>query len=103
MNKTEIINHVAEKHEYTKDAAAELINAFLDTIVEKVAAGEEVSITGFGTFKPAERSARIGRNPKTGESLEIAASRSPKFSAGAAFKKAMGAEQTEAPAEAKAA
>ena len=89
MNKTELIDALATRTDSTKAAAARAVDALLEIIMETVAAGNEVAFTGFGTFKSAERAARTGKNPKTGESLEIAAATVPKFSAGATFKAAV--------------
>lgn len=89
MNKTELIEALALRTDSTKAAAGKSVEALLDIITETVAAGDDVALIGFGTFKAAERAARTGKNPKTGEALEIAAATVPKFSAGAAFKAAV--------------
>ena len=73
----------------TKKQAQEAVDAFFDTIVKTLARGEEVGIAGFGTFKVAKRAAREGRNPKTGEKIQIAASIKPKFRAGKLLKEAV--------------
>lgn len=86
MNKTELITAVAEKAGVSKKDADAAVNTVLDTIVETVAAGDKVQLVGFGTFEPRERSAKIGKNPRTGESIEIPASKIPAFKAGKAFK-----------------
>jgi DNA-binding protein HU-beta len=86
MNKAELIDALAEKTGQTKADLTRTLDALLDTIEERVAAGDKVQLLGFGTFEPQQRAARTGRNPQTGESLEIAASTAPKFSAGKAFK-----------------
>ena len=86
MNKTELASVVSGKIDGTKKAAGEYIDAIFEAIVEAVAAGEEVSISGFGKFTVAERAEREGRNPATGEAITIAASKSPKFKAATAFK-----------------
>ncbi len=93
MNKSELIDAIAEKAELSKVAAGKALDAFLDTIVHAVATGEGVSLVGFGTFKPTERAAREGKNPKTGEKISIPATVVPKFSAGASFKAAVAAPQ----------
>lgn len=89
MKKTELIDALAAKTDVTKTAAGKSIDALLEIITETVAAGDDVALIGFGTFKAAKRAARTGKNPKTGEVLQIAASTVPKFSAGAAFKAAV--------------
>ena len=89
MNKSELIEQVASKADVGKKEAEAAVNAVTDTIKETLQRGGDVSITGFGKFSVAERSARQGRNPQTGETIQIAASKAPKFSAGAEFKKAL--------------
>ncbi len=86
MNKTELIAAVAEKAGISKKDADAAVNTTLDTIVEMVASGDKVQLVGFGTFEPRERSAKTGKNPRTGESIEIPASKIPAFKAGKAFK-----------------
>ena len=86
MNKTELIAIVAEKTGKTKKDAEAGLNAVLGTITEALAAGEKVQIIGFGTFETRERAEREGRNPMTGETIKIAASKTPKFKAGKALK-----------------
>jgi len=89
MNKTEMIEEIASRTNLTKADAARAVNAVLDTIVETVAKGDDVTLPGFGSFKSVQRAAREGKNPKTGEKLQIAATIAPKFSAGATFKTAV--------------
>lgn len=89
MNKTELITKVAEKTGITKKAAGETLDAVVAAITEAVVSGEEVSITGFGKFEVSERAAREGRNPATGESITIPASKAPKFKASKTFKDAV--------------
>lgn len=91
MNKKELIAAYAEKMETTKKAAGEQLDALLEVLVEALVAGEEVKISGFGTFSVTERAAREGRNPATGETIQIAASKSPKFKAAKALKDAVNA------------
>ncbi len=86
MNKTELIAVVADKACLSKKDADVAVNAVLDTIVGTVAAGDKVQLVGFGTFEPRTRSAKTGKNPRTGESIEIPASKIPAFKAGKAFK-----------------
>ncbi|MBI4087281.1 MAG: HU family DNA-binding protein [Candidatus Liptonbacteria bacterium] len=73
----------------TKAEAERAVEAVFDTIVKTMSRGEEVAITGFGTFRVAKRAARMGRNPKTGESIQIKASVKPKFRAGKVLKEAV--------------
>ena len=86
MNKNELISRMAEVEGTTKKAAGEQVEAILAVITEALANGDEVSLTGFGKFSVTERAAREGRNPQTGEAIQIAASKSPKFKAGKALK-----------------
>jgi DNA-binding protein HU-beta len=89
MNKTELIEHVADKANLTKTQMQVALTALLETITEKVADGDKVILIGFGTFESKERSAREGRNPKTGDKVDIPAARVPTFSAGKAFREAV--------------
>ena len=86
MNKTELIAAVAEKAELSKKDAEKALKAFTDVVSEELVKGEKIQLVGFGTFEVAEREEREGRNPKTGEKMMIAASRSPKFKAVKALK-----------------
>ena len=86
MNKTEFIAAVAEKSEMSKKDSEKFVKAFADVIATELAKGEKIQIVGFGTFEVAERAAREGRNPQTGEAMTIAASKSVKFKAGKALK-----------------
>ena len=86
MNKTELIAAVAEKAELSKKDAEKAMKAFTDVVAEELVKGEKIQLVGFGTFEVAERPAREGRNPRTGETMKIAASKSPKFKAGKALK-----------------
>ncbi|MCX6390178.1 MAG: HU family DNA-binding protein [Solirubrobacterales bacterium] len=89
MNKSEFVDSVAAKAGISKREASEAVDAVLDVIESTLAGGGEVSFTGFGKFSVTHRKARTGRNPATGATIQIAASKAPKFSAGAAFKKAV--------------
>lgn len=89
MNKAELISRVAEVNETTKKAAGEQVDAIVAVITEALASGEEVAISGFGKFSVTKRAAREGRNPQTGETIQIAASKSPKFKASKALKDAV--------------
>lgn len=82
MNKSELIASVAEKTSLTKKDAEKAVQAFLTTIEEALSAGDRVQLVGFGTFEIRERAARKGRNPKTGEEIDIAAAHVPVFKAG---------------------
>ena len=86
MNKTELVAAMAEKTELSKKDAEKALKAFTDVVAEELKKGEKVQFVGFGTFEVAEREAREGRNPRTGETMTIAASKSPKFKAGKALK-----------------
>lgn len=86
MNKTELIAAVAEKAEISKKDAEKAVKAFTDVVAEELVKGEKVQLVGFGTFEVSERAAREGRNPKSGEIMTIAASKTPKFKAGKALK-----------------
>ena len=89
MNKGELREAVAKETGLTGADAERAVDAALSAIVSAVAKGDRVSIAGFGTFEPRERSAREGRNPQTGETMQIAATTVPGFKAAAAFKKAV--------------
>ncbi|WP_348638082.1 HU family DNA-binding protein [Bacillus thuringiensis] len=89
MNKTELTRIVAEKAKLTHKDAAAATQVVLDTITNALANGEKVQILGFGTFEVRERSARTGRNPQTGEEMQIAASKAPAFKAGKELKAAV--------------
>ncbi|EJR72783.1 HU family DNA-binding protein [Bacillus cereus] len=89
MNKTELIKHVAENTELTQKDASAATQAVLDTITEALMNGEKVQLIGFGTFEVRERAARTGRNPQTGEEMQIAASKVPAFKAGKELKAAV--------------
>lgn len=89
MNKTELVAAVAKKTDLSKSKAEEALNALLDAITASLKKGNEVKLIGFGTFKVSARKAQMGRNPRTGEPLKIAASKQPKFAAGKALKDAV--------------
>ena len=86
MNKQELIASIAEKAELERDDAKKALNAFIEVVGDELKKGEKIQIIGFGTFEVSERAAREGRNPQTGETMEIKASRNPKFKAGKALK-----------------
>jgi len=89
MNKTELIEDVANKAGLTKAQTQDVLTALVSTITETVANGDKVILVGFGSFEPKVRSAREGRNPQTGETIQIPAARVPTFSAGKAFREAV--------------
>lgn len=91
MNKVELVASMAEKAELTKVDTEKVLKAFIEVVTEEMKKGEKVQLVGFGTFEVAERAERQGRNPKTGESMTIAASKAPKFKAGKALKDAVNA------------
>ena len=86
MNTTELIAAVAEKAEISKKDAEKAVKAFTDAVAEELAKGGKVQLVGFGNFEVSERPAREGRNPRTGETMTIAASKTPKFKPGKALK-----------------
>lgn len=86
MNKGELVDAVSEKAAVTKKQADAVISATVEAIMEAVSSGEKVTLVGFGSFESRERKAREGRNPKTGEKMDIPATKVPAFSAGKLFK-----------------
>ena len=86
MNKTELIAAIAAKANLSKKDAEEALKAFTDVVAEELVKGEKIQLVGFGTFEVSERAAREGRNPQSGEVMNIPASKSPKFKAGKALK-----------------
>ena len=86
MNKTELSAAVSEKTGVSKKDCEKAISGMLDQVAEVLAQGDKVQIVGFGSFEVKERQARTGRNPRTGETVEIAASKAPVFKAGKALK-----------------
>lgn len=91
MNKTTLVEEIAAKSELKKKDAEKALNAFIEVVGETLKAGDKISIPGFGTFEVAERSEREGRNPATGETMKIAASKAPKFKAGKNLKEIVNA------------
>ena len=89
MKKTDIIDAVAASADISKAAAARAVDAVTDSIANSLKAGDQVSMAGFGTFSVKHRAARQGRNPRTGETIQIAASKSPGFKPSKAFKDAV--------------
>lgn len=86
MNKGDLIDKISERASVTKKQADAVLTAALETIMETVSHGDKVTLVGFGSFEARERKAREGRNPKTGEKMEIPATKVPAFSAGKLFK-----------------
>jgi DNA-binding protein HU-beta len=89
MNKTDLVNSVAEQAELTKKDAAQAVDAIFDAILNSLKAGDSVQILGFGNFEVRDRAARTGRNPQTGEEIEIPASKVPAFKPGKQLKEAV--------------
>jgi DNA-binding protein HU-beta len=89
MNKLELVDHVAKTADVTKAVAGAAVDAALEGIAKALTDGDEVRLVGFGTFSVAERAATVGRNPATGEQIEIAASRNAKFKPSANLKAAL--------------
>lgn len=89
MNKTELTETVAAAADLSKASAGRTVDAVIEAILNSLKSGDQVAIAGFGTFLVRERGARIGRNPRTGEPMEIKASKVPAFKAGKALKDAV--------------
>ncbi len=89
MTKTELIGAIADSCGVSKRLAGDMVNCFVETVIKGVKKNGNVAIQGFGSFGVTARKARKGRNPRTGEVIQIAASKSPKFRAGKAFKEAL--------------
>ncbi|WP_019645386.1 HU family DNA-binding protein [Novispirillum itersonii] len=90
MNKSDLVDAVAAESGLTKADAAKAVDAVFNAVTDALKKGDEVRLVGFGTFAVSERAARTGKNPRTGEPLEIAASKQPKFKPGKALKDAVG-------------
>ena len=86
MNKMELVAAIAESAEISKKDAEKALKAFTEVVADELKKGENVQLVGFGTFEVSERAAREGRNPQTGDTMKIAASKAPKFKAGKALK-----------------
>ena len=89
MNKADLISVIAEKSGLTKKDSEKALNAFVDAVQQALVEGDRVQLVGFGTFEVRERSARKGRNPQTGEEIDIPAASVPAFKAGKALKEAI--------------
>ena len=89
MTKSEFVDRVADESGLSKKDAGTAVDAVINSIEKALQSGEEVNFTGFGKFHVAERGAREGRNPRTGETMQIAATKVPRFTAGSGLKKAI--------------
>ncbi len=89
MNKTELIAEIAQKTGLTKKDAEQAVKALVETVTEQLKKGNKVQMVGFGTFEVSKRAAREGRNPRTGDTMKIKASKAPKFKPGKALKDAI--------------
>ena len=89
MSKTELVAAIADKAGLSRKDAEKALKAFTDVVADELKAGGKVQLVGFGTFEVSARAARDGRNPQTGETMKIAASKAPKFKAGKALKDAL--------------
>ena len=89
MTKSEFVDTVADRADLSRKQAADVVDAVLDTITDTLKRGSDVTFSGFGKFHVAERGARQGVNPRTGERMQIAASRVPRFTAGSGLKSAV--------------
>jgi DNA-binding protein HU-beta len=93
VNKNDLVERLAEEHEMTKAFARQLLDSVFDMIPEAALKGDEVAVFGFGKFKVSERGARKGRNPRTGDAVKIAASKSLKFTPARALKTNLNAKR----------
>ena len=91
MNKTELVAAIAEQAGLSKKDAESALKAFVEVVTDELKKGDKVQLVGFGTFEVSERAAREGRNPRTGETMQITACKAPKFKAGKALKDAVNA------------
>ena len=89
MNRVELVAAIAEQTELSKKDAEKALKAFTDVVTEELKKGGKIQLVGFGTFEVSESAAREGRNPQTGKTMTIAASKAPKFKAGKALKDAL--------------
>ena len=89
MNKAELITHIADEHSITKIEAEKVIDRFTGSIISALSKGNEISLMGFGNFSVSKVAARAGRNPRTGETIEIAAYNQPRFKVGQKLKNAV--------------
>lgn len=96
MNKSELIDAIAEQSGLTKTDSAKALNGFIEAVTSAMQRGDSVALVGFGTFSIKERAARTGRNPRTGEALQIAASNVPSFKAGKDLREAVNTKPAKA-------
>lgn len=89
MNKTELVDAIAKQAGLSKKDSEAAVKAFTDVVSKALKKGDKVQLVGFGTFEVTKRGARTGRNPQTGETMKIAATKAPKFKPGKAFKDAL--------------
>ena len=89
MNKAELINHIADEHSITKIEAEKVIDRFTSSIISALSKGQEISLLGFGSFSISKVAARAGRNPRTGQTIQIAAYNQPRFKVGQKLKNAV--------------
>ena len=89
MNKTELVEFIATQADLSKAKAAEAVDAFVEAVTTSLKKGKDVTLVGFGTFTISKRAARTGRNPQTGATIKIAASKAPKFRPGKSLKAAV--------------
>ena len=89
MNKSELMNHIADEHSITKIEAEKVIDRFTSSIISALSKGNEISLMGFGNFSVSKVAARAGRNPRTGETIQIAAYNQPRFKVGQKLKNAV--------------
>ena len=89
MNKSELINHIADEHSITKIEAEKVIDRFTSSIISALSKGKEISLMGFGSFSVSKVAARAGRNPRTGQTIQIAAYNQPRFKVGQKLKNAV--------------
>lgn len=89
MNKHDFVKAIAEKVDFTQKDVKAVVDGYEAVVTEALAAGDDIKLTGFGTYTTTERSARVGRNPSTGEAIDIPASRGVKFKAGKTLKAAV--------------
>jgi DNA-binding protein HU-beta len=89
MNKADLVEAIANATDLSKSKTDEVVGAMVATVIKAVAKGDSVQLVGFGTFGSGKRAARTGRNPRTGETIKIAAAKTVKFTAGKAFKEAV--------------
>jgi DNA-binding protein HU-beta len=92
MNKSQLVEAIATQADLPKSQAGRALDSLIDVITNELKAGNDVALLGFGTFKVSERAARTGRNPQTGEAIQIAASKAPTFKAGKGLKEALNAK-----------